>query len=192
MSYFSKFPLTKRNDGQSVVDITRKAKLKVSNSRSATAFLPYTVKEGEKPEDVAYYYYNDPEMAWLVLSVNDIVDPYTQWPKNQSAFDDYIKKQYETLSGTTGQAVIEWTQNTSITTNIKWYESKYNDNVKINHKTYSASPQPDPAFNASEWNAIRIYQYEFRLNEERRQIQLFNSAYMGEITNMLEQKLNGK
>ena len=34
MSYFSKFPLTKRNDGQSVVDITRKAKLKVSNSRS--------------------------------------------------------------------------------------------------------------------------------------------------------------
>ena len=192
MSYFSKFPLTKRNDGNSVVDITRKAKLKVSNSRSATAYLPYTVKEGEKPEDVAYYYYDDPEMAWLVLSVNDIIDPYTQWPKTQALLNSYIMKQYEAQSGTTGQAVIEWTQNTGITTNIKWYESKYNSDVRINHKTFSASPQPDPSFNTNEWNPIRIYDYEFNLNEERRQIQLFNRAYMSEITNILEKKLNGQ
>ena len=190
MSYFSKFPLTKRKDGNSVVDITRKGKLKVSNS--GTAYLPYTVKEGEKPEDVAFYYYGDPELAWLVLSVNDIIDPYTQWPKTQSTFDEYIKKQYETQSGVTGQAVIDWTRNTSITTNIKWYESKYNSDVQINHKTFSASPQPDPSFNASEWNPIRIYDYEFRLNEERRQIQLFNREYMGEISNLLERRLNGK
>ena len=43
----------------------------------------------------AYYYYNDPEMAWLVLSINDIVDPYTQWPKDQRSLDNYIIKQYE-------------------------------------------------------------------------------------------------
>ena len=190
MSYFSKFPLTKRNDGYSVIDITRKGKLKVSNS--ATAYLPYTVKEGEKPEDVAYYYYGDPELAWLVLSINDIVDPYTQWPKTQSGLDDYIIKQYETQSGTTGRAVLEWTQNTAITANIKWYESKYNSDVRINHKTYSASPQPDPAFTASEWKVIRIYDYEFKLNEQQRQIQLFNRAYMDEITNLLERRLNGK
>jgi len=190
MSYFSKFPLTKRKDGFDVVDITRKAKIKVSNS--GTAYLPYTVKEGEKPEDVAYYYYDDPEMAWLVLSINDIVDPYTQWPKDQRSFNNYIIKQYEAQSGTTGQAVIDWTRNASITTNIKWYESKYNTNVRINHKTYSASPQPDPSFTADEWNPIRIYDYEFRLNEERRQINLFNRAFLGQIDNLLEKNLNGE
>jgi hypothetical protein len=190
MSYFSKFPLTKRNDGFDVVDITRKAKLKVSNS--GTAYLPYTVKEGEKPEDVAYYYYSDPELAWLVMSVNDIVDPYTHWPKDQRSFDAYIMKQYETASGTTGQAVIEWTRNTGLSANVKWYESKYNTDVRINHKTYSASPQPDPAFNASEWNPIRIYDYEFRLNEQKRQIKLFNRDFIGQITNLLEKKLNGQ
>ena len=190
MSYFSKFPLTKRNDGHSVVDITRKGKLKVSNT--ATSYLPYTVKEGERPEDVAYYSYGDPELAWLVLSINDIVDPYTQWPKTQEALDDYIMKQYAEKSGTTGINVLNWSKNTGFTTNIKWYESKYNSNVRINHKTYVANPQPDPAFNASEWNVIRIYDYEFKLNEQRRQIQLFNKAYMGEITNLLERRLNGK
>ena len=55
-----------------------------------------------------------------------------------------------------------------------------------------ASNQPDPSFNASEWNPIRIYDYEFRLNEQRRQIELFNVAYMGEISNLLERRLNGK
>jgi len=189
MSYFSKFPLTKRKDGNSVVDITRKGKLKVSNS--GTAYLPYTVKEGEKPEDVAFYYYGDPELAWLVLSVNDIVDPYTQWPKTQKGLEDYIMKQYAEQAGTTGRYVLDWSRNTTFTTNIKWYESKYNRNVQINHLTYVASPNPDPSFQASEWNPIRIYDYEFRLNEERRQIQLFNKAYMGEIANLLERRLNG-
>ena len=190
MSYFSKFPLTMRKDGKMVVDITRKAKLKVSNT--ATAYLPYTVKERERPEDVAYYYYDDPELAWLVLSVNDIIDPYTQWPKDQDSLNSYIIKQYESESGTTGRAVLNWSKNASITTNIKWYQSKYNNDVRISHKTYSASPQPDPAFNANEWEPIRIYDYEFQLNEERRQIALFNRAHLGEISNLLEKKLNGE
>ena len=163
MSYFSKFPLTKRNDGHSVVDITRKGKLKVS--KSATAYLPYTVKEGEKPEDVAYYYYDDPELAWLVLSINDIVDPYTQWPKTQSGLDEYIMKQYAEKSGTTGINVLNWLKNTGFTTNIKWYENKYNSNVRINHKTFVANPQHDLAFKANECNVIRVNDYEFKLND---------------------------
>ena len=101
-------------------------------------------------------------------------------------------KQYAEESGTTGRYVLDWSRNTTFTTNIKWYESKYNPDVQINHLTYVASPNPDPSFEASEWNVIRIYDYEFRLNEERRQIQLFNKAYMGEISNLLERKLNGK
>ena len=189
--YFRYFPTTK-HQGQLLLDITKRAKFKSTIAENPRVYLPYTVKEGEKPEDVAFYYYGDPELAWLVLSVNDIIDPYTQWPKTQSTFDEYIKKQYETQSGVTGQAVIDWTRNTSITTNIKWYESKYNRNVQINHLTYVAVPNPDPSFNASEWNPIRIYDYEFRLNEQRRQIELFNVAYMGEISNLLERRLNGK
>tara|TARA_R110000764_G_scaffold616_3_gene2361 strand:+ start:102 stop:650 length:549 start_codon:yes stop_codon:yes gene_type:complete len=182
MSYFSKFPLVTRN-GVTTLDITRRPK--ISKSVSAYQYLPYTVEEGMKPEDVAFYYYGDAELAWLVLLANDVIDPYTHWPKSQPNLESYIKKQYATQSGTTGDAVLIWSKNTSITNNIKHYESRYVPDVKINHTTYVANP-------TAEFRPIRIYDYEFALNESRRQILLFNKNYMGDIESLLEKSLNGQ
>jgi len=182
MSYFSKFPLVKRN-GVTTLDITRRPK--ISKSISAYQYLPYTVEEGMRPEDVAFLYYDDAELAWLVLLANNIIDPYTQWPKSSGNLDAYIKKQYATASGTTGDAVIVWAQNTAITNNIKHYKSKFVSDVKINHATYTANP-------SAEWIPVRMYDYEFTLNENRRQITLFNKNYMGQISELLEKSLNGQ
>jgi hypothetical protein len=182
MSYFSKFPLIKRNK-EDVVDITRRAKL--SNSIASTQYLPYTIKEGMRPEDVAHLYYDDAELAWLVLLANNIIDPYTQWPKSQTNLDAFIMKEYETKSGTTGKEVITWAQNTSLTNNIKYYKSKYVPEIQINHATYTANP-------TSEWRVVRVYDYEFELNEKRRIISLFNRNYVDQIGEMLEKRLNGK
>ena len=182
MSYFSKFPLVLR-DKEYVVDITRRAKL--SDSIANTNYLPYTIKEGMRPEDVAYLYYGDAELAWLVLLANNILDPYTQWPKSQANLDAFIMKEYETKSGTTNEAVITWSQNTSLTNNIKYYKSKYVPEIHINHATYTANP-------TSEWLPVRVYDYEFELNEKRRIISLFNRNYVDQIGEMLEKRLNGK
>jgi len=182
MSYFSKFPLTKRNK-EHVVDITRRAKL--SNSIANTNYLPYTVKEGMRPEDVAYLYYGDAELAWLVLLANNIIDPYTQWPKSQANLDAFIIKEYATQSGTTNEAVLTWAQNTSLTNNIKYYKSKFVSDIRINHATYTANP-------TSEWTPVRVYDYEFDLNERRRIVSLFNRDYVDQIGEMLEKRLNGK
>ena len=182
MSYFNKFPLIKRNK-DTVVDITRRAKL--SNSITATQYLPYTIKEGLRPEDVAHLYYDDAELAWLVLLANNIIDPYTDWPKSQSNLDSYIRKQYATQAAATGEAVITWAQNTSITDNIVHYKSKYVPDIKINHATYVANP-------TAEWQAVRVYDYEFQLNEKRRIISLFNRNFVNEIGELLEKRLNGQ
>ena len=182
MSYFNKFPLIKRNK-ETVVDITRRAKL--SNSVTATQYLPYTIKEGLRPEDVAHLYYDDAELAWLVLLANNIIDPYTDWPKSQSNLDNYIRKQYATQADATGEAVITWAQNTSITDNIVHYKSKFVPDIKINHATYVANP-------TAEWQAVRVYDYEFQLNEKRRIISLFNRNFVNEIGELLEKRLNGQ
>ena len=55
----------------------------------------------------------------------------------------------------------------------------------INHTTYVANP-------TAEFRPIRIYDYEFALNESRRQILLFNKNYMGDIESLLEKSLNGQ
>ena len=91
--YFSKFPTT-IFDRQEVTDITRKVQLKAFMKENALAYMNYTVQDGERPEDVAYYYYDDPAYAWLVLTANDIVDPYTQWPKTDRDLQKMINVKY--------------------------------------------------------------------------------------------------
>ena len=51
-------------------DILRRVKLRSSLSSSRFVFDKYNVKEGEKPEDIAFKYYGDAEYHWVVMMVN--------------------------------------------------------------------------------------------------------------------------
>jgi len=137
MSYFKHFPTVNIN-GTTALDITRKAKLTGIVKDGALDYMTYTVKEGERPEDVAYYYYDDPSLAWLVLMANDIVDPYTEWPKSQENLEKYIIAQYASKSGTTGEAVLEWSQNKALSANIVHYQSQYDSEITVNRATFVA------------------------------------------------------
>lgn len=133
--YFSNFPTTQFGTVD-LLDITRKARLDKIVKENALAYMNYTVEEGERPEDVAFYYYDDPSYAWLVLLANNIIDPYTHWPKDMRTFEEYLKVQYEEKSGTTGDAVIEWTKNATIGSNIEYYQSRQDPEVQINRASY--------------------------------------------------------
>ena len=187
MSYFNRFPTTVFL-GEEVTDITRKAQLSKISKDSALSYMSYTVKEGERPEDIAYYYYDSVNYAWLVLASNDIVDPYTQWPKGLNAFERYIMTEYEKASGTTGQGVIEWSQNATLGANIVHYESISNPNIKLNRASYLASDENEKA----EYAPVRVYDYEFQLNESRREIVLVNKSYLEDIDSQLKEELNAK
>lgn len=184
MGYFREFP-TVIIDNQEVLDLTRKVRLSASFKLSALDYSDYTLEEGDKPETVAYYYYDDPEYAWLVLLANDIVDPYTQWYKSTLELEAYIKSQYEEASGTTGDNVLVWARNTNLASNILCYKSIYDSDIKINRATYKANP-------TAEFYAVRVYDYEVELNEGRRTIQLLNKSYLATIEDRFSAVLNGK
>ena len=118
--YFNSFPLTKFNNID-IIDITRKLELDKAFEKDALAYMNYTVEEGEKPEDVAYYYYDDPSYAWLVLLSNNIVDPYHEWPMDEYTFNNYLIEKYSEQSGLTGQDVVDWVRDQDNDENILYY-----------------------------------------------------------------------
>lgn len=183
--YFNSFPLTKFNN-INIIDITRKLELDKAFEKDALAYMNYTVEEGEKPEDVAYYYYDDPSYAWLVLLSNNIVDPYTHWPKDFKSFEEYLKVQYASEADAQGQAVIEWTKNATIGSNIVHYESLKDPNIRLNRASYLNATDNERA----EFFPVRVYDYEFALNEERRQIVLVNKALLPSLKAQMEPLLN--
>lgn len=118
--YFVNYPLIQYQDRQ-IRDISRRSKIRDSILNDPYIFLPYTVRDGEKPEDVARLYYGSVNDTWLVLLSNNITDPYYEWPISDKEFDDYFISKYEELSGRKGFDVVRWGLDETITDNIVYY-----------------------------------------------------------------------
>lgn len=182
MSYFTKFPRIDYNDSR-VVDITRRVLITSETELSTLDYAPYTVADGERPEDIANFYYDDPNLAYLVLLANNIVDPYTDWCKTQYDLEEYIKVQYADQANATGDAVLIWSQNNEIDDNIVYYESQFNSDIRISKRSYDANPN-------NEFKSVRVYEYESELNQNKRNIVLINRSFLSDIQDRIEKELS--
>jgi len=178
--YFRYFPEVKYN-GKVLTNITRRVRFTDTIATNPYVFLPYTVKNDEKPEDVAFYYYGSVDYVWLIYLSNNIIDPYYDWPMNQKNFDNYIIDNYATQANTTGRAVLDWSMNTEITDNILYYENSEGDRVS------PETPDLDPNFVAADWRAIRVWDYEFERNEDRRNILVVDKKYARQMDKELKE-----
>lgn len=86
--FFSQFPKVNykidfNNDGNgsqvSVVDIFRRVSPLDKFIVNQIYLEDYVIKSGEKPEDIAYLLYGDTKYHWILLIINNIIDPYNEW-----------------------------------------------------------------------------------------------------------------
>jgi hypothetical protein len=118
--YFENFPIVDY-DGKKVRDITRRNSFLKSVSTNPMLYLPYTVKQNERAEDVAEFYYGSVDYVWLVYMANQIIDPYYEWPMDEETFNKYIIAKYQEQSGENGDDVVEWSKEEGNDENIVYY-----------------------------------------------------------------------
>ena len=170
MSYFSKFPLTAYDiKGNSILkllpDILRRVKLRSVIKSGGMLFDKYDVKEGEKPEDVAFKWFGDPELHWVILMTNNVTDRYYGWPLNSVQFAEYLTDKY----GAGNEDAIhhyEVTQDSGRTTGQG--PSDYSHKVEVTSDTDNAS-------------SISNREYEERDQDKKRQIQLLDKSLLGDF-----------
>lgn len=105
-----------------VRDVTRRVNFLKQTIENPYVFLPYTIQEGEKAEEIAYHYYGDANYVWLVYLANNIVDPYHEWPMDEETFHNYLIDKYQSQSGgRKGWDVVAWAQDQTIEDNIVYY-----------------------------------------------------------------------
>jgi len=183
--YFKFFP-TAIHTNRTAVDITRRSKVLEDLLNDPYVFLPYTIIQDDRPEDLANLYYGSPNKVWLIYYANNIIDPYSQWPLTQRDFDKNLIKKYEKQSGETGFAVIAWTKNTTIEDNIVYYQNIETPSLRINLLTYKT----DPTIIGDNWRAIRYYEYESIVNENKRNIYLIDNRFADKFERDLETTIN--
>jgi len=168
MSYFSKFPnIAYDIKGDSVrkllPDILRRVKLRASIKSGGMLFDKYDVKEGEKPEDVAFKWFGDPELHWVILMTNNVTDRYYDWPMNQAQFAEYLNDKY---SNPDAIHHYEVTKDSGRTTGQG--PSDYSHLVEVNSDTDNAV-------------SVSFREYEEREQDKKRQIQLLNKSLLGDF-----------
>lgn len=187
MYYFTPFPTKKyqlsgKTASVDVTDITRRFTLQSFLRSTEIIYDTYHVQDGEKPDDVAYDYYGDSSMDWLVLMVNEIKDPYYEWPRSYEQFQGYIKQKYGSVEiALTTVHHYEW---------IVAPSSEYTSNdetVIIPERTLIIDYAKFVSLPATDRRTIYIYDYENDLNEYRRKIFLMDNNLLETVK---EQHLN--
>lgn len=106
--YFQTFPRIQYN-GQTAVDITARPRLLSKVQNNPFLFYSYDLQDGERPDQIAERYYNDPYMVWLVYLSNQVVDPYNGWLMDYNEFGAHIRKKYGSIE--IAQQTILWYKN---------------------------------------------------------------------------------
>ena len=155
-----------KNDGnyKLLPDILRRVKQRSAIKDGQFIFDNYDVVEGEKPEDVAYKWFGDAQLHWVILMTNNVLDRYYDWPMNQAQFAEFLTDKY----GTNMDAVhhYEITKDSGHTTSQG--PSDYSHLVEVNSDTANAI-------------SISNRQYEEREQDKKRQIQLLEKSLVGDF-----------
>jgi hypothetical protein len=168
MSYFERFPnmlYDVKNNGnyKLLPDILKRVKQRNAIKSGQFIFDTYDVRNGEKPEDIAYKWFGDAQLHWVILMTNDITDRYYQWPMNDAQFEEFIADKY---SNPDGIHHYEVTKDSGRTTGQG--PNDYSHLVEVNSDTDNAI-------------SISNREYEERVQDKNRSIRLLNQRFLSDF-----------
>jgi len=145
---------------ENIVNLTQRTQLSISDDDLKNLTIEYLIPTGIKPEQIASKLYNDPQLHWTILYINDITDITTQWPINESALYAFVTKKY----------------------------GAGNENLTHHYEKMPERITIDPTFCYSTYGQVaRIvtnYDYETDLNESKRFIKAINPLYIASFVQM--------
>ena len=101
--YFRPFPkiqydLKKNNLPLLLTNVTARYKIRDKLKDRVAIYYDYVVQDSDRPDLIAFKYYNDETLDWLIYLVNDIIDPYYDWPLTQDSFNKYMTTLYGSVA----------------------------------------------------------------------------------------------
>lgn len=192
--FFDKFPIVKYNMNQErnlpnefdfPVNILTRIGFLADSLDNIFLYYDYVIKDVDKPEILAERYYGDPEAYWIILLSNRRLDPLYDWPLLDRNFDKYIINKYGSIetAKTTIQKYEKVIKTVDVNTDletIRRYEitlSEYNTLPNQDLNPLQLTVGNKTAFMYTYRNIVYAHDYEFELNEKKRNIKLIKSDY---------------
>ena len=183
MGYFRELPnlrypsflpeKTSSLDYVEVKNIFRRAKLRDDLQNNFTVFDKYEVPMDARPDTVAEDLYGSAQFDWVVLTVAGILNVRNEWPLSDKDIYDYSFDKYgENLNS------------------VRFFETKEVKDTngrlilpkgKVVDSNFTIPKPGEPTATLNPVTGISNYEYEVRLNEEKRNIFVLREEYLQEF-----------
>lgn len=77
-----------------VKNLFKRGKLREDIFENLQFFEKYSIIGDERPDNVAYKFYNDETLDWIILLSNNILNIQAEWPMTQRTFDEVMLEKY--------------------------------------------------------------------------------------------------
>ena len=188
--YVSRLPDSKISDYNPVKNLFMRGKLREDIFQNVAVFTKYEVKGDDRPDNVAFEFYGDANLDWLVLTCNNIINVYDEWPMTQFNFENYLLDKYDTyeninathhyetteVKNSKGVVIVPAGLEVDSNYSISFYDEQ------IEGMTTVSSPVTE----------ITNYHYEERLQQDKRNIFLLKARFLNVVKDDLEEMMEYK
>ena len=173
--YFENFPKifydsVGQGNPKVVTNLLRRVAIRAKVKTNTMLYDTYDVKSGETPEIIADKLYQDRELHWIVMLVNNITDRYHQWPMKEQQFNSFLNEKYDNPDGVHHYEISQESGDTSTKIEVYANEALYTGDTDF--------------YNSA--TIVTNREYEEREQDKKRQIRLLDPRYVDEFVDEFE------
>ena len=191
LNYVSRLPDAKIGDYVRVKNLFKKGKLREDIFQNLAFFEKYKVIGDDRPDNVAFEVYDDASLDWIVLLSNNVLNVQSEWPLPQTDFDRFVLDKYGDYN--------------TLYNGIHHYETEEVKNSQA-VTIVPAGLQVDSSYSVSYYDffieqqittgnisiPITNYEYEEKVENDKRNIFLLKKDYVGIVLNDMEEIMEYK
>ena len=193
-------PLSDRNSASEYIqakNLFKRVKLRTDFYNSFTNFTKYQITEGERPDQVALELYGSPQLDWVVLISANIVNVRDQWPLSnkdiytfvENAYGDEMNnvRFYETIEVKDSKGRLVMPEKQVVDRNFKSPRPTTETAESYVQFWDSGLEQVVTKYNIT--RPVTNFEYEMRLNDEKRGIYVLRPAYLQQLLNDMRKEM---
>ena len=164
-----------------LTNITLRFKINELLRDKSVVMYDYDVQDGERPDIIAYKYYDDETLDWAILLVNNLIDPQFEWPLDDRSFERYMRKKYGSLEAAK--------QTVHVYEKTLREQSVLFDGTIIPEKRVVVDKDTYDLTSPTLRRTVDKYTYELELNEARSRIKILDERYITGLVSTYESSI---
>ena len=197
--YVSRLPDSQIGDYVKVKNIFKGVRIREDILQDLTVFEKYQIIGDDRPDNVAFNFYGESTLDWLILKCNNIINIQTEWPMTQEDFDRYLLNKYETYDNLyngihhyetieikNSQGVVMVPEGLQVPSDwtYTFFDSAMGPHLS-SLKEYT-TVQNNPVV------SVTNYDYEVKIENEKRNIYILKEGYVNIVKDDLNEEMKYK